>query len=1147
MAPEPVADPLTTAAPSSLASASGTSGLWPGNSRVHPSPPEVATSPQPATQPDLEDAVGDDRGDAGDDGEKEWVPPKDVMQMEACGQLFIPFAVAKAQIAQVQADMVAMKEQQLTLVDEMEQHYKDIERDLQDYFLAYIKKLKTAAEERELEHASTLLAVEEEAGRFQELAEASMLEATTKIAGLERDKQRLQQSLLEDADVHDLLAKERALTATLRLESSSALGALLADFEVQRCTLGELAGEVESDGQDKQALLMKLRANASKLQQTEVALREMEQNLKKAMQKIAAGEVDSKRAAGEAGAAQARVKELESWVSGEAGRTKVAILAELSSLARLTSSYEVTESPGSAGATNTPAPVPVAASVAAAASALDSTNSEVEEAGQDLDIGAPGSSDVGRTMDALEVDGDDAKVSARANSEVECDDDSSANARPGDASSVLRDSTRDATVSADGRDEHQLAEMVEYNSPAEVVGAVKTLAEKMAAAARISKEQSSRFARLRDTVSETARAVAEDVIELSHDVEQLRQGMEEREESMAVELQRRQAELEARLNAPDIKAQQEREFRKKAASETVEKLVHEDGVSVQARAAAQTLQKQNEQLQARRRQMEEAAARLEEERVAALDDDELEAMDEDEREEFMKIRERELKQMERKLEEKQRELDAHVAANEKMQQLLADSARGEHLTAEEAQRMIADHAQEIDELRQESDRRVGKLQAELASAREALDLDAEAMQDRLDTLGEELEAKEERLLAALDESGAFGERLALEQEAAAAREAELMEQLLAAKARAEEVELRHAAAAAAEVESAAAAKEGERAELQEQLVVARAALREAEQQDKDAAKAGGGGKVVRSEEAKAAYWELERLKMEAEGQQKEIEEARQELEALKAREAQLLEESSARMTAEREKAEAQQRDRLAAMEQEFRERRALLEAQQRERAALAERKSEREAAQVAHAADPGDAGELLADIKAEATSVARGRPQADSAASGSLAAPTAPAKSKAKEKAAIAAAAKKEDRTLATQQGGEITKKLRDAERRIRQLEAAKSKLESKVRELEANGPVSKGPRQEPARQGVATGDKKAAAAGQKAIKEVENLKKREEKFKEQLSQVKARLEELEKEHGKLQKENAATVKELDKVTEAAGKGAEAAARAVKV
>ena len=97
------------------------------------------------------------------------------------------------------------------------------------------------------------------------------------------------------------------------------------------------------------------------------------------------------------------------------------------------------------------------------------------------------------------------------------------------------------------------------------------------------------------------------------------------------------------------------------------------------------------------------------------------AMDEDEREEFMKIRERELKQMERKLEEKQRELDAHVAANEKMQQLLADSARGEHLTAEEAQRMIADHAQEIDELRQESDRRVGKLQAELASAREALD------------------------------------------------------------------------------------------------------------------------------------------------------------------------------------------------------------------------------------------------------------------------------------------------------------------------------------------------------------------------------------------------------------------------------------------
>jgi len=76
--------------------------------------------------------------------------------------------------------------------------------------------------------------------------------------------------------------------------------------------------------------------------------------------------------------------------------------------------------------------------------------------------------------------------------------------------------------------------------------------------------------------------------------------------------------------------------------------------------------------------------------------------------------------------------------------------------------------------------------------------------------------------------------------------------------------------------------------------------------------------------------------------------------------------------------------------------------------------------------------------------------------------------------------------------------------------------------------------------------DKKGAAAGQKAVKELETMKKREEKYKEQLATTKTQLEQVEKEHAKLVKENAAGQKELQKVTEAAGKGVEAAARADK-
>ena len=46
----------------------------------------------------------------------------------------------------------------------------------------------------------------------------------------------------------------------------------------------------------------------------------------------------------------------------------------------------------------------------------------------------------------------------------------------------------------------------------------------------------------------------------------------------------------------------------------------------------------------------------------------------------------------------------------RLQVLLAESAKGEQMSAIEAQKMIADHARDMDELRTDSDRRISKLQ-----------------------------------------------------------------------------------------------------------------------------------------------------------------------------------------------------------------------------------------------------------------------------------------------------------------------------------------------------------------------------------------------------------------------------------------------------
>ena len=109
-----------------------------------------------------------------------------------------------------------------------------------------------------------------------------------------------------------------------------------------------------------------------------------------------------------------------------------------------------------------------------------------------------------------------------------------------------------------------------------------------------------------------------------------------------------------------------------------------------------------------------------------------------------------------------------------------------------------------------------------------------------------------------------------------------------------------------------------KASLEDQVDLARKALNEAETRDKEDAKAkGGGAKVVRSEAAKAAYWNLDRLSKEVDAKMKEIADLNERVEALKLNERQILEETQARKEEQRIAWEKESADRRMALEAEF--------------------------------------------------------------------------------------------------------------------------------------------------------------------------------------------------------------------------------------
>ncbi|ETN20739.1 hypothetical protein PPTG_03670 [Phytophthora nicotianae INRA-310] len=112
------------------------------------------------------------------------VPPVPTQERE---EAYIPVALARAQLSKVVADMHAMKAEQVQKLNEILEHYRNIEKDTRERHEARVRALKDRAEAK-LKESRELQAQLEKAGAVRE-----ELHAKEKLALLgEQEKQRLQ-------------------------------------------------------------------------------------------------------------------------------------------------------------------------------------------------------------------------------------------------------------------------------------------------------------------------------------------------------------------------------------------------------------------------------------------------------------------------------------------------------------------------------------------------------------------------------------------------------------------------------------------------------------------------------------------------------------------------------------------------------------------------------------------------------------------------------------------------------------------------------------------------------------------------------------------------------------------------------------------
>lgn len=189
-----------------------------------------------------------------------------------------------------------MKHQHMQIVNELEGHYKEIEQDLQDYFLNHIKKLTASGDEKEKRGKEILARVNAEANQYREMAQEALLEATTsnqelaeRIHVLESELENQGRGVNVLSEQHasqlaDVNAAHDAELRELREQHASAVASTQQQHTEElagvRETLGaEIEGMREQHAAEVEELNQRLQAASCELQDKVAALQVQVQDL----------------------------------------------------------------------------------------------------------------------------------------------------------------------------------------------------------------------------------------------------------------------------------------------------------------------------------------------------------------------------------------------------------------------------------------------------------------------------------------------------------------------------------------------------------------------------------------------------------------------------------------------------------------------------------------------------------------------------------------------------------------------------------------------------------------------------------------------------------------------------------------------------
>lgn len=108
-------------------------------------------------------------------------------RLEAHGEVYIPFRVAKNKVSEVESDMRSLRGKHMRVIEQVESHYRDMARELEQYYLAYIDRLNTAAQQRARQQEDLLAAVQTQADDYRRVADAKSQELAEENTTLHDD------------------------------------------------------------------------------------------------------------------------------------------------------------------------------------------------------------------------------------------------------------------------------------------------------------------------------------------------------------------------------------------------------------------------------------------------------------------------------------------------------------------------------------------------------------------------------------------------------------------------------------------------------------------------------------------------------------------------------------------------------------------------------------------------------------------------------------------------------------------------------------------------------------------------------------------------------------------------------------------------